>query len=92
MSITKEEQQQKTSAHLAEEDDDEEEIPRNRLIKEEYVEYYVLFFALFGSVTPGEDTWIIDSGASKHMTGKKYTLSRLEENKSPQKVSLGDEY
>ena len=44
------------------------------------------------SVTPGEDTWLIDSGASKHMTGKKKTLSRLEEKNSPQKVSLGDDY
>jgi hypothetical protein len=26
---------------------------------------------LSGSVTPGEDTWLIDSGASKHMTGQK---------------------
>ena len=26
------------------------------------------------------------------MTGKNQTMSRLEENKSPQKVSLGDDY
>ena len=49
----------------------------------EDVEEYVLVSALFGFVTPGEDTWLIDSGASKHMTGKKTTLSRLEENNSP---------
>ena len=49
----------------------------------------MLFSTLFGSVTPGEDTWLIDSGASKHMTGKKATLSNLEEKNSPQKVSLG---
>ena len=47
---------------------------------------------LFGSVTHGEDTWLIDSGASKHMTGKKQTLPRLEEKNSPQKVSLGNYY
>ena len=52
----------------------------------------MLFFALSGSVTPGEDTWLIDSGASKHMTGEKTTLPRLEEKNSPQKVSLGDDY
>ena len=52
----------------------------------------MLFSALSGSVTPGEDTWLIDSGASKHMTGKKTTLSNLEEKNSPQKVSLGDDY
>ena len=43
-------------------------------------------------MTPREDTWLIDSGASKHMTGKNQTLSRLEEKKYPQKVSLGDDY
>ena len=44
-------------------------------------------------MTPGEDTWLIDSGASKHMTGmEKKTLSKLEEKNSPQKVSLGDDY
>ena len=43
-------------------------------------------------MTPREDTWLIDSGASKHMTGQKKTLSKLEEKNSPKKVSLGDEY
>ena len=64
-------------AHLAE--DEDEEIPRKRTRCED-VEEYVLFSALSGSVTvtPGEDTWLIDSGASKHMIGKKTTLSKLE--------------
>ena len=80
-------------AHLDEdEDESEEETPRKRQSKEEDVEEYVLFSALFGFVTPGEDTWIIDIGESKHMTRKKKTLSILEEKKSPQKVSLGDDY
>jgi hypothetical protein len=43
-------------------------------------------------VTLGEDTWIIDSGASKHMTGQKNTLSIIIEKESSQKVSLGDDY
>ena len=70
-------------AHLAEDENEEEERPQKRLTRGEDVEEYVLFFALFGFVTPGEDTWIIDSGASKHMTGKKQSLSRLEEQNSP---------
>ena len=69
-------------AHLAE-GEDEEERTWKRLIKEEDVYEYELFSALSESVTPGEDTWLIDSGASKQMTGKKQTLSRLEENNSP---------
>ena len=43
-------------------------------------------------MTLGEETWIIDSGASKHVTRKNKTLSKLEENNSYQKVSLGDDY
>ena len=42
--------------------------------REEDAEKYVLFSALSGSVTPGEDTWLIDSGASKHMMGQKKKL------------------
>ena len=52
----------------------------------------MLFSALFVSVTPGEDTWLIDSGTSKDMKRQKKNLSKLEENNSPQKVSLGDSY
>ena len=68
-------------AHLAE--DGDEEGPRRKQPKEEDAEEYVLFSALSGSVTPGEVTWLIDSGVSKHMTRKKQTLSRLEEKSSP---------
>jgi hypothetical protein len=51
-------------AHIA-----EDEEPPMKMIKD-----HVLISALSGSVSPGEDTWLIDSGASKHMTGKKNTL------------------
>jgi hypothetical protein len=51
-----------------------------------------LFSALSGYVTPGEDTWLIYSSASKHMTGQKYILSSLTEKEFPHKVSLGDHY
>ena len=47
-------------AHLVE--DENEERNRNRTIGED-VEEYVLFSTLFGSVTPREDTWLIDSGS-----------------------------
>ena len=67
------------------------EEPPKKLAKEE-VEEYILFSTLSGSVTPGSDTWLIDSGASNHMIGKKKNLSRLEEKNSPQKVSLGDDF
>jgi hypothetical protein len=65
--------------------------PPNKLTKED-IEYYVSFSSLSGSVAPGEDTWLIDSGASKHMTGQKEILSSLIAKDLPQKVSLGDDY
>jgi hypothetical protein len=48
------------------------------MIKEQ-IEDYVLMSALSGSVSPGEDTWLIDSGASKHMTGQRDIISCLTE-------------
>ena len=67
------------------------EDPPTKMIKEQ-IEDYVLISSLLGSVTPGEDTWLIDSGASKHMTGQRDILSCLTEKKFAQKVTLGDDY
>jgi hypothetical protein len=58
----------------------------------EQIKDYVLILALSRSVTPGEDTWLIDSGASKNMTGQRDILSYISENKFSQKVTLGDDY
>jgi hypothetical protein len=51
-----------------------------------------LISSLSGSVTPGEDTWLTDSGASKHMTGQRNILSCILEKKVSQKVTLGYDY
>jgi hypothetical protein len=48
----------------------EDDEPPTKLTKEE-IEYCVLFSALSGSMTPGEDTWLIDNGSSKHMIGQR---------------------
>ena len=69
----------------------EDEEPPTKTIKEQ-IEDYVLISALSRSVSPGEDTWLIDSSASKHMTGQRDILSCLSENKFSQKVTLGDDY
>jgi hypothetical protein len=69
-------------AHIA-----EDEEPPMKMIKD-----HVLILALLGFVSPGEDTLLIDSGASKHMTGKKNTLSCISEKKFSQKVTLRDDY
>jgi hypothetical protein len=58
----------------------EYEEPPAKMIRE-CIEDYVLISALSGSVSLGEDTWLIDSGASKEMTGQRYILSCLLEKK-----------
>ena len=40
---------------------------------------YVLISALTGNITHGNDDWLIDSGASKHMTGFKESFVRLSD-------------
>jgi hypothetical protein len=85
----REEYTKKNKRHHAHEIEYEE--PPTKMIKEQ-IEYYVLISALSGSVSPHEDTWLIDSGASKHMTGQRDILSCLSENKFSQKVTLGDDY
>jgi hypothetical protein len=58
-------------AHIA-----EDEEPPTKIIKEHFKDY-VLISALSGSVSPGEDTWLIYSGASKYMIGQRDILCSL---------------
>ena len=48
--------------------------------------------SLTGNITHGSNDWLIDSGASKHMTGFKESFVNLSEHESPHKVKLGDDY
>jgi hypothetical protein len=70
----REEYKKRNKMHHAHTVEDEE--PPMKMIKEK-IEDYVLIFALSGSMSPGEDTWLIDSGASKHMTGQRDILINL---------------
>jgi hypothetical protein len=49
---------------------------------------YLHYSALTGSLE--DDMWIIDNGASKHMTRDQTRLSNLNEKKTSYKVELGD--
>ena len=69
----------------------EDEEPPTKMIREQ-IKDHVLMSSLSGYVTPGEDTWLIDNGASKHMTGQMNILSCIWENKFSQKLTLGDDY
>jgi transposase InsO family protein len=78
--------QKRLHAHVA-----EDEEPPAKMMREE-IKDHVLISSLLGSVTPGEDSWLIDCGASKHMTGQRNILSCISEKKFSQKVTLGDDY
>ena len=79
-------------AHAAK--DDEPSRKRSRYESEDSSseDEYVLISALIGNITHGSDDWIIDSGASKHMTRFKKSFVRLSKHESPHKVKLGDNY
>jgi hypothetical protein len=75
-------------AHATEDDEHDHEKTK----EEDSSEEYVLISALTSTVTHGSDTWLIDSDASKNMTGYKESLSDLVQKDSPHKVKLGDDY
>ena len=49
----------------------------------------IIVFALTGSISNSEETWLVDSGASKHMTGYRCALTNLTEQKSSVEVEMG---
>jgi hypothetical protein len=51
-------------------------------------DYHLHYSSLTGTLE--DDLWIIDSAASRHMTGNQVRLSNLIENKTSHKVELGD--
>jgi hypothetical protein len=57
-------------------------------IKEKY-DY--LISALSGTITNSFETWLVDSGASRHMTSYRSALIDLTERKSYVHVELGDD-
>jgi len=79
-------------AHLAHAHAAEDDEPVQRRREEESEDEYTLISALTGTVTHGSDTLLIDSGASRHMTGNKEVLLNLIQKDSPHKVKLGDDY
>jgi hypothetical protein len=67
-----EEYKRKNKRHHAHVVEDEE--PPAKMLREQ-IKDYVLISALSGSVTPGEDTWLIDSGACEN--SRSYQLAFL---------------
>jgi hypothetical protein len=74
---------------------DEEETQRRRTRaatkeQEQRIESYHVS-SLSVIVTKSEEVWLVDSGASKHMTGFKQNLVNYRDNKFNVKVELGDD-
>jgi hypothetical protein len=83
-------------ASVATEEDKPQEEPQRRQTRattkeqEPQKEYY-LISALSSSITKSEEIWLINSGASKHMTGFKQNLANYQDKKFKAKVDLGDD-
>jgi hypothetical protein len=75
-------------AHNVEDDEPDQK----RIKEDDSSEEHVFISTLIGTITHGSDTWLIDSGASKHLTGYKGSFSELVQKDSPHKVKLGDDY
>ena len=76
-------------AHTVEDDEHPKKVAKQ---DESSDEDYVLISALTCTVTHGSDAWLIDNGASKHMTSYEDSLSKLIHKDSPHKVKLRDDY
>ena len=61
--------------------------------KQRYEDHIEFFFisTLSGMAPTTSDTWIIDSGALKHMTGYKENLLEVVEKESHLHIVLGDD-
>ena len=57
---------------------------------ERALERIFLLSALTSTIIDNNDTWFIDSDASKHMIGYKYSHNELREKNSTLYVELGD--
>ena len=52
----------------------------------------MLISALTGTISHKSNDWLVDSGASKHMSGYKESFVNMSKHHSPHKVNLGDDY
>ena len=77
VSLKKKGNKRRHHAHATE--DDEPSTKRTRYESEDSSsdKEYVLISALMGNITHGSNEWLIDSGASKHMTGLKVSFETM---------------
>jgi hypothetical protein len=73
------------------EDDESKRNQKNSSNEKENRKEYYLVSDLSSLVSMGPKTWLVDSGASKHMTGYKEILSDFKTKPFAEQVELGDE-
>ena len=64
-------------AHVAEDDEPSKKRTRYESEDSSSEDEYVVISALIGNITHGSDDWLIDNGASKHMTRFKESFIKL---------------
>ena len=57
----------------------------------EFKREYYLISALSRSITNNANSWLVDSGASRHMTGFREALTSYRKKKFTNQVELGDD-
>ena len=67
----------KHHAHAAEDDEPSKKKKRYESEDSSSDEEYVLISTLMGNITHGSNDWLIESGASKHMTSFKESFVKL---------------
>ena len=73
--------------HIVEDNETTNKIFRRE--KDDSNEEYMLISTLTNTVSHRSNDWIVDSGASKHMTRYKKSFVNMFEHESPHKVKLG---
>jgi hypothetical protein len=68
----------------------EESTPQKKT-KESKDEEYVFVSSLTSTITQGSDIWLMDSGAFKHMSGFRSSLTKLTKKSSSLQMELGDD-
>jgi hypothetical protein len=77
------------AAAAAEEEGTYRRKPREVSNDQETRKEYYLVSALTGTMTNSAESWLVDSGASRHMTGNKDNLANFKNVKFSSQVELG---
>jgi len=80
----------KYRASIAVEDESRRTKTKEASSNQETRREYYLISTLPSSLTNGVESWLIDSGASRHMTRNKEVLANFKEKKFSAQVELGD--